>query len=60
MVTTEQMWQLHDAMPAHLRAAVLLGVFAGLRVAEISALLVGDIDFTRGSSTRSGNGQPSR
>ncbi|MFF0613506.1 tyrosine-type recombinase/integrase [Nocardia tengchongensis] len=48
VVTTEQMWQLHDAMPAHLRAAVLLGVFAGLRVAEISALLVGDIDFTRG------------
>jgi hypothetical protein len=29
--TTEQMWALHDALPERLRAAVLLGAFAGLR-----------------------------
>ena len=30
------------------RVAVLLGAFAGLRVAEVSALRVSDVDFTRG------------
>lgn len=30
VATTEQVWALHDAMPEHLRAAVLLGAFAGL------------------------------
>jgi integrase-like protein len=28
---TEQVWALHDAFPEHLRAAVLLGAFVGLR-----------------------------
>ncbi|MBF6471661.1 site-specific integrase [Nocardia abscessus] len=48
VATTEQVWALHDAMPAHLRPAILLGLFAGLRVAEVSGLRVADIDFTRG------------
>ncbi len=46
--TTEQMWALHDAFPERLRAAVLLGAFAGLRDAEVCGLRVGDIDFMRG------------
>lgn len=46
--TTEQVWAIHDAIPDHFRPAVLLGAFAGLRVAEVSALRVSDIDFTRG------------
>lgn len=46
--TTEQMWALHDAMPEHLRAAVLLGAFAGLRLAEACGLRVADVDFMRG------------
>ncbi|WP_280460153.1 tyrosine-type recombinase/integrase [Nocardia carnea] len=48
VATTEQVWALHDEMPAHLRPAILLGLFAGLRVAEVSALRVADIDFARG------------
>jgi len=46
--TAEQVWALHDAMPAHLRPAVLLGAYAGLRVAEAAALRPSDIDFMRG------------
>ncbi len=46
--TTEQMWALHDALPERLRAAVLLGAFAGLRDGEVCGLRVGDIDFMRG------------
>ncbi|GAA1977606.1 site-specific integrase [Nocardioides panacihumi] len=46
--TSEQMWALHDAMPEHLRAAVLLGAFGGLRLAEACGLRVGDVDFMRG------------
>lgn len=46
--TTDQMWALHDAMPEHLRAAVLLGAFAGLRLAEVCGLRVADVDFMRG------------
>ena len=48
LATTEQVWAIHDAMPEHLRAAVLLGAFAGLRIAEVSGLRVADVDFTRG------------
>ncbi|WP_460356697.1 tyrosine-type recombinase/integrase [Mycobacterium sp. ZZG] len=48
VATTEQVWALHDAMPDHLRVAVLLGAFVGLRVAEVSALRVSDVDFIRG------------
>lgn len=48
VATTEQVWALHDAMPDHLKVAVLLGAFVGLRVAEASGLRVGDVDFIRG------------
>ncbi len=45
---TEQVWALHDAMPEHLRAAVLLGAFAGLRVSEVCWLRVRDVDYMHG------------
>ena len=48
VATTEQVWAIHDAVPDHLRVAVLLGAFAGLRVAEGAALRVADVDFIRG------------
>ncbi|WP_460691876.1 site-specific integrase [Mycobacterium intracellulare] len=48
MATTEQVWALHNAVPDHLKVAVLLGAFAGLRVAEVSGLRVSDVDFIRG------------
>ena len=48
MATTEQVWALHDVMPEHLRASVLLGAFAGLRLAEACGLRVTDVDFMRG------------
>lgn len=51
VATTEQVWALHDALPAHFRPVVLLGAFAGLRVAEIAALRVSDVDFMRGIIT---------
>ena len=48
MATTEQVWELHDAMPEHLRASVLLGALVGLRLSEACGLRVGDVDFMRG------------
>ena len=48
VATTEQVWALHDAMPEHLRAAILLGAFVGLRLAETCGLRVSDVDFMRG------------
>lgn len=48
VATTAQVWALHDALPEHFRPVVLLGAFAGLRVAEIAALRVEDVDFMRG------------
>jgi len=48
VATTEQVWALHDAMDEHLRSAILLGAFAGLRTAETCALRVSDVDFMRG------------
>ena len=51
VATTAQIWALHDAMPEHLRAVVLLGAFAGLRRNELIALRVQDIDFMRGVIT---------
>jgi len=47
VITTEQVWQLHDEMPDHLQVAVLLGAFCGLRVAEVAGLRVADVDFMR-------------
>jgi integrase len=46
--TTEQVWALHDAMPEHLKVAILLGAFAGLRLSEACGLRVADVDFMRG------------
>ncbi|MDQ0103702.1 integrase [Paenarthrobacter nicotinovorans] len=51
VATTEQVWALHDAMPAGLRPAILLAAFAGLRIAEAVALRVSDVDFMRGIIT---------
>lgn len=48
VATTEQVWALYDRLPEHLRAAVLLGAFVGLRVAEACGLRVTDVDFMRG------------
>ena len=48
VATTAQVWALHDAMPDQFKVAVLLGAFAGLRVAECSGLRVADVDFIRG------------
>jgi integrase len=48
VAATEQVWAIHDAMPDHLRVAVLLGAFVGLRVAEVSGLRVSDVEFIRG------------
>jgi hypothetical protein len=41
-------WEMVDAMPEHLRPAVLLGAFAGLRVGEVCGLRLADVDFVRG------------
>ena len=51
VASTEQIWALHDAMPEHLRLAVLLGAFAGLRAREVCGLRVSDVDFMRGVIT---------
>lgn len=51
VATTEQVWALHDALPEHLRPAILLGAFAGLRVGEACGLRVVDVDFMRGVIT---------
>jgi len=48
VATTGQVWALHDAMPEHLQAAILLGAFTGLRLAETCGLRVADVDFMRG------------
>jgi integrase len=47
VATTEQVWALHDAMPEQLQPAILLGAFAGLRVAEVCGLRVADVDLMR-------------
>jgi integrase len=48
VATTEQVWALHDAVAEHLRPAILLGAFVGLRTAEAVGLRVVDVDFMRG------------
>lgn len=48
VATTEQVWALHDEMPEHLKAAVLLSAFVGLRIGEVIGLRVADVDFMRG------------
>ncbi len=51
VATTEHVWALYGAMPARYGAAVLLGSFAGLRLAEACGLRAGDVDFMRGAIT---------
>ena len=51
VATTEQVWALYDAMPPAAKPGILLGAFAGLRVAEAVALRVEDVDFMRGVIT---------
>ena len=51
VATTAQVWALYDAMPEHLRPAILLGAFGGLRLAEACGLRVADVDFMRGVIT---------
>lgn len=53
VATSDQVWAIHDAFPAHLRAAVLLAAFAGLRLAECAGLRASDVDFMRGVVTPS-------
>lgn len=48
VLTSEQFWAIFDATREHLRPAVLLGGFAGLRVGEVVGLRVDDVDFMRG------------
>src|SRR6185295_18619193 len=48
VATTEQVRALHDALPAHLRVAVLLAAYSGLRIGEVLGLRVSDVDFMRG------------
>ena len=48
VATTEQLWALHDIVPERIRAAILLGALAGLRLAEACALRASDVDFMRG------------
>jgi len=51
VATTEQVWALHDTMLEHLRAGILLGAFARLRIAEACGLRTDDVDFLRGVIT---------
>lgn len=51
VATETQLWALVDSVPVHLRLAVLLGAFAGLRVAEVCGLRVTDVDFVQGVIT---------
>ncbi|MCE5288077.1 MAG: site-specific integrase [Nocardiaceae bacterium] len=48
VATEEQVWAIHDAMPEHMRSAILLGAFSGLRTGEAVALRLSDVDFMRG------------
>ncbi len=51
VATTAQVWALYDALKPEYRNMLLLGAFAGLRVAEIAALTREDIDWTEGAVT---------
>ena len=48
VASSEQVWALYEGMPVNVRAAVLLGAFTGLRVAEVAALRREDVDWNRG------------
>lgn len=44
VATEAQLWKLYDVFPEHLRPAILLGAFVGLRVAEAAAAPIEDLD----------------
>lgn len=48
VATTAQVWALYDAMPDRNRGSILLGAFAGLRVAEAAALRREHVDWSAG------------
>lgn len=48
VATAAQVQAIHDAFPEHLRPAVALAAFAGLRVAEVAGLRVQDVDVDEG------------
>lgn len=48
VMSTDQFWAVYAATREHLRPAVLLGGFAGLRIGEAVGLRVDDVDFMRG------------
>lgn len=48
VLTTDQVWSLYDGMPPQSRSAVLLGAFAGLRIAEAAGLRRQDVDLENG------------
>ena len=60
VATTEQVWALHDAVANHLRPAILLGAFVGLRTGEVVGLRVEDVDLLRGvvRPVQQGSGEP--
>lgn len=49
--TTEQVWAIYDAFDDHLKPAILLGAFVGLRTAEACGARTEDTDFMRGIFT---------
>ncbi len=51
VATADQIWALADAFPEHLRLAVLLGAFAGLRNAELCGLRLTDVNPLLGEIT---------
>ncbi|MGW2539351.1 tyrosine-type recombinase/integrase [Kitasatospora sp. NPDC001574] len=49
--TREQVWALYQAMPAHSRALIMVGVGSGLRSGEALGLCEDAIDFAAGTVT---------
>lgn len=45
----EEIWALERAMPEHLKGAVLVSAFGGLRGGEIAGLAVENVDWLRGT-----------
>lgn len=47
VISTEQMWSVHDAVEDWCKPAILLGALVGLRPAEACGLRTSDVDFMR-------------
>lgn len=60
LITTEQVWALHAAMPPYLQVSILLGAMAGLRVAKACGLRPGTSTWRSASSCRGCSTRPSR